>query len=270
MRSTILLLIAFCAVGGTYAQDGTAANVNVGAPRTQRAAPAAIPPLSLNVEGIGSMDCPPNAEPADVVLKFAIAASEAGVAMNTEAMQDMLKYFCDRRPCTRGLVGPIELEIPGVGKAVCRPWDSPATVTENLAKAAAAQGINLGLEDLTKIMQFWCQRKPCFRKIAPPVVLDVDGVGQATVRIWEDPADVVEMFARAALQAGVDFPDQGMVQMLEYFCARRPCKRTQLQSQRAQQAPQQVVGMTGGGAPAAPATGGGGVDAEGELDLSAV
>ena len=48
------------------------------------------------------MDCPPEAEPADVVLKFAIAASEARVAMDLVAMQQMLKYFCDRRPCRRG------------------------------------------------------------------------------------------------------------------------------------------------------------------------
>ena len=258
MRSaSILLLTAFCAVGGAYAQGG-----------------GAIPPLSLNVEGIGSMDCPPNAEPADVVLKFAIAASEAGVPMDLPAMNTMLKYFCERRPCSRGLVGPLKLEIPGVGTAVCRPWDAPATVTENLAKSAAAAGINLGLEDLTKIMQFWCQRKPCFRKIAPPLDLDVEGVGRASVRIWQDPADVVEAFARAALQAGINFPDEGMVQMLEYFCARRPCKRLQLNAQRGamqQQQQQQVVGQTGpGGGGGMPATGGGAVDASGELDLSAM
>ena len=63
---------------------------------------------------------------------------------------------------------------------------------------------------------------------AQPIKLDVDGIGSVTCGPSQDPADVVEEFTRQAMEAGVPMTGEAMQQMMEYFCARKKCKRMQV------------------------------------------
>ena len=85
------------------------------------------------------MRCAPNQEPADVVLAFARRAAAAGVNMNLQSMNGMLKYFCDRRQCTKNLPETAELNVDGIGKLICPPWREPASLVEEFAAQATAQ-----------------------------------------------------------------------------------------------------------------------------------
>merc|ERR1712216_599811 len=102
----------------------------------------------------------------------------------------------------------------------------------------------------TQMMQYFCARRSCSRNINSAVSLNGEGVGSATVQPWQDPADVVEEFAQAAVNAGVEFPGDAMKQMMEYFCKRHSCKRLSLtpptppaqqQQQQPLQPAQQIV-----------------------------
>lgn len=218
MRTISILLISCCAIASVTAQNQ-----------------AAQEPLTLNVDGVGQMRCNPNQEPADVVLAFARRAASAGVNMNIESMNGMLKYFCDRRQCTKNLPQTSELNIDGVGKLVCPPWREPASLVEEFASQAAGQGVAINQANINEMMQFFCQRTTCFRNVAQPIKLDVTGVGSLTVQPWQEPADMVETFAAQAIQNGVGMSGEGMKQMMEYFCSRRECRRLNLQMLQQQQ-----------------------------------
>jgi hypothetical protein len=204
-------------------------------------------PIILNVDGVGQMQCNANQEPADVVLAFARRAASAGVNMNIESMNGMLKYFCDKRQCTKNLPQTTELSVDGVGKLVCPPWREPASLVEEFASQAAGQGLAINQASMNQMMQFFCQRTVCFRNVASPIKLDVNGIGSLTVQPWQEPADMVEAFASQAVQNGMDVSGEGMKQMMEYFCSRRECRRLSLQMPQRQQAQPITLNVEGVG-----------------------
>merc|ERR1711981_298285 len=63
-------------------------------------------PITLNVEGVGSLTVNPNQDPADVVESFAAQAVQAGVPITGESMVQMMEYFCSRRQCSRMQISP--------------------------------------------------------------------------------------------------------------------------------------------------------------------
>ena len=64
--------------------------------------------------------------------------------------------------------------------------------------------------------------------VVEPISLTVEGFGSATVQPDQEPADVVEAFAQGVVNAGRAFELSSRQQLLDYFCARRPCVRTTL------------------------------------------
>ena len=51
--------------------------------------------------------------------------------------------------------------------------------------------------------------------------LEIEGIGRLTVRADQDPADVIENFAKQALEAGLPMTGDGMKQMMQYFCSKK-------------------------------------------------
>merc|ERR1719454_2738767 len=95
-------------------------------------------PITLNVEGVGSLTVNPNQDPADVVESFAAQAVQAGVLITGESMVQMMEYFCSRRQCSRMQISPpqqqmgsmaqqqqqaqpITLNVEGVGSLTVNP-----------------------------------------------------------------------------------------------------------------------------------------------------
>ena len=56
------------------------------------------------------------------------------------------------------------------------------------------------------MMEWFCARRGCARtalRPRAPLTIEVDGLGQATVQPWDDPADVVEKFAYEAAEKNI-------------------------------------------------------------------
>ena len=97
--------------------------------------------LSLTLEGIGRVEVPATAEPADLVERFAEEAEKAGVKFGRAEIDAAMGYFCARRPCARGVVtaaeadmlagksfDPITLSVEGYGTATVGSTQEPADV----------------------------------------------------------------------------------------------------------------------------------------------
>ena len=93
----------------------------------------------------------------------------------------------------------------------------PASLVEEFAAQATAQGVAINQTSMNQMMQFFCQRTTCFRNVAQRIKLDVSNIGSLTVQPWQEPADMVEMFAAQAIQGGLPMSEDGMKQMMEYF-----------------------------------------------------
>jgi hypothetical protein len=216
--------------------------------------------ISLNIEGIGKMTVLSNQEPADVVEAFATQAVNAGFDIGFEQMKQMMEYFCARKKCVRLQINPpvkqppLTLNIEGIGKMTVQPNQDPADVVEAFATQAVNGGFDIGFEQMKQMMEYFCARKKCVRlQINPPVKqppidLTVEGIGKMTVQPNQDPADVVESFAKQAVDAGFNVGFEQMKQMMEYFCARKKCVRLQINppTQAAQAAPTIPAGIPGG------------------------
>ena len=209
-------------------------------------------PQSLNVEGIGKIVLGAFDEPADVVEIFAQKAIDAGLNVDGAAMKQIMEYFCAKRKCNRlQLKAPtpnvkaIDLTIEGVGKMTCLPQQDPADIVEDFARQAVAAGFPIGFQEMKQMMEYFCSRRECKRvelnvpegrkaaaapapPVPQPIDLNIEGIGKMTCLPQQDPADIVEDFARQAVAAGFPIGFQEMKQMMEYFCSRRECKRVEL------------------------------------------
>ena len=72
----------------------------------------------------------------------------------------------------------------------------------------------------------WIPRSQCtLYSCREEVKLEVQGVGSATVKLGQEPADVVEEFAAKATEKGHSFNLKTMSDMMKYFCKYVPCAR---------------------------------------------
>ena len=182
-------------------------------------------PLTLNVTDVGEFTVLPWEEPADRVEYFSGLVVEAGLGMTRQSAQQMLEWFCQRRVCRRGLTRPLTLAIGEVGNVTVRPFEEPAYVIERFSSAATAAGLQMNVETMLAALEWFCARRSCHRPITGPHRLVVNGVGNITVRPFQDPAAVVERFSAQASEMGYAINAESMLQMLSYFCERRSCHR---------------------------------------------
>mgnify|MGYP003312972862 CR=1 FL=1 len=151
-------------------------------------------PLTLNVTDVGEFTVLPWEEPADRVEYFSGLVVEAGLGMTRQSAQQMLEWFCQRRVCRRGLTRPLTLAIGEVGNVTVRPFEEPAYVIERFSSAATAAGLQMNVETMLAALEWFCARRSCHRPITGPHRLVVNGVGNITVRPFQDPAAVVERY----------------------------------------------------------------------------
>ena len=214
-------------------------------PPTSSAAPLTVKGIGTHavyVEGIGTLTVPYDVEPLVAVLQFARMASRQGIEdiEDTAVLTRILDFFCTKRACTRDL--PQTVMVPNtplvVEPLVVEPWDEPADRLEAHALAlllspdtpAPVEG------DLAVIFEQLCKQTPCirrgFRVPQPSVTINVehfDVVESVTVGVWQEPAEVVEAFARSVADSGKTIGFEFMKQMMNVFCERRTtCQRLEL------------------------------------------
>ncbi|KAH8068344.1 hypothetical protein JL721_6923 [Aureococcus anophagefferens] len=196
-------------------------------------------PLSLAVERLGNLTVLPFEDPADRVEYFGGRATDAGAPINVQTLDAMYAWFCDRR-CANQIFNPtsmrppvllpaaraaLTLEVKPLGNVTVLATQEPAYMVEKFAAAATAAGADVTGETMRSMMAWFCDRRSCHRPVAPPLTLALTGVGNVTVRPWQEPAERVERFSIAADAAGAAMNVETMADMLAYFCARRACFR---------------------------------------------
>ena len=198
--------------------------------------------VSTRVSGVGSLTVLAAEEPARMVWEFSKQARAASLRFSDEQARELLGYICDRRACTSadmfaaGILGTktfdaISLTVEGYGTAAVGPTQEPADVVEAFARAVIASGRAFSDASMVKMLTYFCDRRPCRRVTLNPggvvetITAQLTNIGTASVAPNEDPADVVESFARQALAAGIEFGAQEMMPLMEFFCSRRPCAR---------------------------------------------
>merc|ERR1711981_589170 len=95
-------------------------------------------PITLNVEGVGSLTVNPNQDPADVVESFAAQAVQAGVPMTGESMVQMMEYFCSRRQCSRMQISPPQQQMGGMASKMAQQQQQQRQQYGTAGIAAAA------------------------------------------------------------------------------------------------------------------------------------
>merc|ERR1712196_60617 len=141
-----------------------------------------------------------------------------------QSAQQMLGWFCQRRVCRRGLTRPLTLSIGEVGNVTVRPFEEPAYVIERFSSAATAAGLQMNVETMLAALEWFCARRSCHRRLTGPWTLQLD-VANVTVRPFEEPAAIVEVFGAKAQQAGLEVDEEMLQQILNFFCERRSCHR---------------------------------------------
>ena len=180
--------------------------------------------LTLNVSGLGSVTCLPTEEPATAVERLASTAAEAYISVLPEQLEAAMAYFCSRRSCHRP-VAPMRLDVEGVGALEVPPWGEPAAAVANFAREATSAGFEITEQAANKMLEFFCSRRSCRRKLPPPLTARVEPYGEIAVAPWSDPADVVEAFGTRKAAEGTFLTADTMTTLMEAFCSRRPCSR---------------------------------------------
>ena len=144
--------------------------------------------------------------------------------MNVETMLAALEWFCARRSCHRPITGPHRLVVNGVGNITVRPFQDPAAVVERFSAQASEMGYTINAESMLQMLSYFCERRSCHRRLTGPWTLQLD-VANVTVRPFEEPAAIVEVFGAKAQQAGLEVDEEMLQQILNFFCERRSCHR---------------------------------------------
>ena len=143
----------------------------------------------LALEGVGNHTVRAFQEPAAMVESFSNRASEAGHPMNSETMHDMLDYFCRRRTCFRPITPPWTLELQGVGNVTVMPHEEPAYKVEVFAAAAFRAGVDMNVETMQSMLEFFCKRRSCHRPLTGALKLEVEPFGDLVVQPFQEPAE---------------------------------------------------------------------------------
>ena len=148
-------------------------------------------------------------------------------------MQEMIEYFCRRRSCgRRGVRGMLSLRVDGIGVARSEPWEYPFVVVQRFAESAFRSGRGIDHHGMQEMLDWFCARSYCAQKDVPrDISLKVRGIGSMICKPWQDPADVVDEFLKAAFAAGYRIDDNDALRILDYFCEQRYCRRKSLQQQ---------------------------------------
>merc|ERR1711871_1491795 len=106
----------------------------------------------------------------------------------------------------------------GIGELTVAPNQEPADMVENFAKQAIEARYKITNEMMVNMLREICNRRECRRfelisvqDLATPITLRVEGVGELTVAPNQEPADMVENFAKQAIEARYKITNEMMV-----------------------------------------------------------
>ena len=183
---------------------------------------------------VGAAACGPLSDPADCVEKMFRGSYRVGFKANETtaeaSMTRMMRWFCKRRECLRPIAPAVSITHKGDVLEV-KPWDEPRGKLREFAQRFSDKREPLSQDELKHLSFKVCSARPGWCVTLPKTVgVEVTGVGEATCRPWEEPADVLDTLHAHALRAGLEVTDLQLKKSLELMCAQRNCDRKKVKS----------------------------------------
>lgn len=181
---------------------------------------------------VGTLRCGPLREPADCVEHFVrkslnVFKFAPPVADLNRAMGTMLKWLCGRRQCSRPLSPQVHVTVNDT-TLVAQSWEEPWKVAADYAEVRFHEASPVTEDVVRAVYEDICRHRAFCATLPLQVGVSFQGVGNLTCRTWEQPADVVDHFARSAVELGHILNAPDLRHVLNLLCSRRNCGRTKL------------------------------------------
>ena len=120
------------------------------------------------------------------------------------------------------------IEEEELARIVCPPHQDPVDAVILAARKAIARGASVTRWAVREAVARLCGlRGHCTLKLAEPVVFLASPAGYVRVEPWDEPSEIVEMFARNyLLSTGTAMPREAAVEMTRWYCEKRECTRS--------------------------------------------
>jgi len=164
--------------------------------------PVNLPPVSLSIQGMGSIEVGFGEEPCDMIEQFSSKRNENGFNYLTQSeVNTMMTKLCEMTTCTKQCE-PVSLNINdgsgSGGSIMVRIGEEPADAARHYLSQVISNGI-LSNTDMNsqnipeKIMSMLCQLKPCHKGLdMTPSSLTVDNIGSIVIPLGGNPTAYVE------------------------------------------------------------------------------
>jgi len=185
--------------------------------------PLNLPPTSLEIQGVGTLQSPFGEAPVVAVERFARAVREqqARSPLEPVEVQQILDALCQRVPCREGetTLAPVSLDVEGVGTCVVDVGQEPADAARLFLQEAIQNGHEVDTNGAEGLMRALCARKSCTKPLdLTPAQLNVQGVGTLAVPLGADPVSAAESFLERAREAGHNVGSPGAQSLMQGLC----------------------------------------------------
>jgi hypothetical protein len=125
-----------------------------------------VEPVSVDIEGVGTVVVAPGEEPADAVDAWLGRALAAGHNIGIDGLTQIMQNLCSRKRCTKNLA-PVTLDVEGVGTIEVGLGQEPADAVSAWLEKTVAAGHNIDAGGISTIMKNLCARKVCTKQLPP-------------------------------------------------------------------------------------------------------
>lgn len=187
-------------------------------------------PATLNVTGVGTIEVPFGAEPADVVTSWLEEARAAGYTIDGGLVAEIMDRLCAVTPCFKNVdTSPYELNVTGVGTVAVPFGVEPADSAERFFLSARKAGVMIGAETATQIMNALCQARTCNRllDLSPLTInispLNISGYTEFVLEFGQEPAKGLAQFVDGVVASGGSVTGDEATSILKAICDRIAC-----------------------------------------------
>lgn len=107
------------ATGHVFQQNELQNFVNAFCNEIQCKQPSIGNDMSLELGGIGTIVVRPGQAPIEAIDNFLVSAKSQGHSgLSPDNVNQVIGYFCDKKPCVTKTPAPLELPIQGMGKGI--------------------------------------------------------------------------------------------------------------------------------------------------------
>lgn len=164
-------------------------------------------------------------EAADAVMSFAARATREGRSVTLDEMAQLYDLLCHRMHCERPLLlTPITI-ASSFWNCSLQAYEDPVDALVACVRREVRRGVGVTRYEIEDMVQEACAMRPCSSELPKPLTFRVSPVGFLTVEPWEEPAEVVEKFARTLSLSGSPLLRDTAVFVVDWFCTRRACRR---------------------------------------------